>query len=34
MAADLSELMQQGIDSGQWTQNWSGFTPPQLQRAS
>lgn len=34
VAADLSELMQQGIDSGQWTQNWSGLVPPQLQQVS
>jgi hypothetical protein len=36
VAADLTDLMQQGIDSGQWTQNWSGApsTPPQLQQAS
>jgi hypothetical protein len=35
IAAELTELMQQGIDSGQWTQNWSGpATPLQLQQAS
>ena len=34
IAAELTDLMQEGIDSGQWTLNWSDPVPLQLQRVS